>query len=530
MAALAVLLFLSTVAVVSAPLAEPDEARYAEVAREMVSGGDWIVPRLNGEVFLDKPPLVFWAEAASLRLFGVRDWAARLPVLIAAILCLFIVYLLARELFGVVTGWFAVLLLATAPLFFGMGQVLTLDLPLTLWTTAAMAAIWFGHSRASPSWYRVAYLCTALGALTKGPVAVLLVWLPAALFLLDRGEKNAFRRAIDPLGILLFLIVSLPWFALAEMHEPGFLLNFVRHHHIERFVNPWQHREPFWFFVPVLLAGLFPWSLLWILERRGAGQALERILRSPQGVFAAVFAAVPLLFFSASSSKLIPYILPALPPLALLLAELYASLFRSHGGRLSKRGGAAYAVVGVGLLLTGVSFFLVEPHWRAPLVRPFLMAGGVAFSLLGGLAACAGARGHGRAAFALLAAAMISSLALMQSGRGLAKSYRALARGGEPHLAPEAELFSYRHQLPGVEFYLRRRITVIERGDEAVLASRWQAARPPAVFVRASEVATLTRLLPDAAVVATAFDTALIVHNQALVAKQAPGPPSIGRE
>jgi len=528
--ALVAIAFLTVAGTLTAPLAEPDEARYAEVAREMVSSGDWIVPRVNGDVFLDKPPLVFWAEAAALKVLGVHDWAARLPVLIAALLCLVVTFLLARELVGSVAAWLAVLLLATAPLFFGMGQVLTLDVPLTLWTTASMAAIWFGYSRTSKAWYRLAYVCCALGVLTKGPVAVLLVALPALLFLLDRGREGDFRRAFDPFGVTLFLLVSLPWFIAMESREPGFLFQFVAHHHFERFVNPWQHREPFWFFIPVLLVGFFPWSLLWLCERRGTRHLLEGALRRPQALFIAVYALVPLLFFSASSSKLIPYILPAFPPLAIFSADLYTALFRNHGRRLCARSGAFFAVTGVALLAVGMAFFFVAPHWRAPLLRPYLMTGGFALSLLGGLTCYTGARGHERVSFALLMGVLASILALLVSGRDLAKNYRDLARGGGGFLAADTQLFSYRHDLPAIEFYLRRHVRVVGRGEEASLAARWRRSRSLAVFTRSSQVEKLAPYLPDSQVVASGFDTVLLVHRPTLAGRATGRVPSVARD
>lgn len=480
---------------VSLPLAEPDEARYAEIAREMSAAGDWVVPRLQGEVFADKPPLVFWASAAAYALFGVEDWAARLPVLLAALLGLVATWSLARDVYGFETATLAVLILATCPLYFGMSGLLTLDMPLALWTTVGMAAIWRGYRNGSRAAIRLAYVVAALGVLTKGPIAAVLIWMPAAVFLVALRDGATARRMFDPIGVALFLIIALPWFLAMEQRVPGYVSEFLFHHHVERFVNPWHHREPLWFYAPVLFVALFPWSILWLIAAGRRQVSLRFDRPSVPAGFLGLFAGVPVVIFSLSSSKLIPYVLPALPPLAILLAATTVRLVRADEVGFLRGGGWMLVGGGAVSLLVGIVLSVYEFHWRGPLIRPYLVMGGLSLIGLGCAARLAALRNLGRHALLAVVAACLTMVGIAQFARAdLARNSRGLGMQARTALGADGSLWAYRKSSPAIDFYARQEARVIEAGEESFIGEFGAGSASDVLLVAAGDAHAVGRL------------------------------------
>lgn len=444
------------------PLAEPDEARYAEVAREMLVTGDYVTPRINLEPFLDKPPLTYWAGAASLALFGEHEFAARLPVLLAALGGLLLTFTLARRMAGTQVAMPAVLCLATAPLYVGMGQILTLDMPLTFWVTAAMVGFWRAHSDGHRWWVRAAAVALAAGTLTKGPVAIVLVAVPIGAFTLLRGTRTERRRLLDPLAMLLLGVLIIPWFGLVDALHPGFLVSFLGRHHVARFAAPWHHQEPFWFFLAVLPVATFPWGPLVLMDR-----SLWPRLRSPSAWsdttwFLALWAGWPLLLFTLSQSKLIPYITPALPPLAILAGGALTRRWGSEPARLVDRTTDLLGAVGSVTLLVGMIMPWFSDHPRAPLVQPLVLAGGCVLLVPSWMA---GRARPVRAALALgVGVAMLLGVAV--TGRALAKDYRTLSLAVARIAKPGDRIGVYRRYVQSLPFYTKRSVFVV-RDDSA---------------------------------------------------------------
>ncbi len=471
--------------VLAMPLAEPDEARYAETARLMLITGDWIVPHLGGEVFLDKPPLLYWLSALSLRTFGISDTAARLPVFVAALCCLAIVFRQAKRSFDRDTAWLAVAILASSPLFFGFGQLLTMDMLLTAWTTAGMAALWFGSRPGGRAWIRIAYLVSAFGALSKGPIAVVLIWLPGLLYFVARRDLASMKRWWDPAAAIAFAAICAPWFWLVETRQPGFASSFLWHHHFERFMNPWHHSEPAWFFVPVGLVGMLPWSILWVFDPIHMRSVMADLRRDPRLAYLACCAVVPFVLFSLSSSKLIPYVLPALPPLAILLALVYTRALQATTARVLSRGGTFVAVGGTIALTVGLLFYAWVPHWRIPILRPLLVLGGAALLATGSACRILTLRGFRAAALNALLLGIASLLFMVQIGRGeLAKEFRTLTTEVRIQTPKETAVWSIGEYRPAVDFYLGKPVEVVEwdqldgRSNEVARASAGRGLRP----------------------------------------------------
>jgi 4-amino-4-deoxy-L-arabinose transferase-like glycosyltransferase len=305
------------------PLQEPEESLYAEIPRQMLAEGRVLVPVRHGQDYYDKPPLLYWLVMGAYRLFGIHAWSARLLPALSAFLCVLVTYWWGKRAVGPRAAFAGAVMLCLSWRYAQMARMLTMNGLLTLWVTAALATAHL--ALAGPAvrrgwWLLSAFLC-ALGCLTKGPVALLLVAGPMLLYqLLDRRSARA--------GVRLWLLyvagaasLALPWFVALAARDPSFLHYFVWIHHVRRFADPIDHLQPVWYYVPGLLLGMMPWTLLlpWLVMLL-AGRAPEV---KPQrtgalGVF--LLAALwGLLFFSASACKRPSYILPVLPPLALAL-------------------------------------------------------------------------------------------------------------------------------------------------------------------------------------------------------------------
>jgi len=327
----ALVVFVWFAASASRPLFNPDEGRYAEIPREMLAGGDWVIPHLDGLVYIEKPPLQYWATAASYRLFGLSAFSARLYTVLTAIGTLLMVFFLVRALWNERAAWRAAAVLASLALFPVIGQMLSLDMSLTFYMTTALAAFLLAQARPSARWrwMAVAWIATALGVLTKGLEAAAIPAATLVLYSLLARDLALWRRLSFAVGVPLFLAIALPWHWLAERRLPDFFEYYVVRQHFLRYLTPTADREaPWWFFGGVYLAGTLPWT--WTALRvLGAGWRA----RKPAGAFDAqrflwVWIAFTIVFFSISDSKLVPYLLPVMPALAILIALRPASSLR----------------------------------------------------------------------------------------------------------------------------------------------------------------------------------------------------------
>jgi 4-amino-4-deoxy-L-arabinose transferase-like glycosyltransferase len=345
-------------------LFEPDEGRYAQIPREMLQRGDWVVPHLFGEPYLDKPPLFYWLVMLSYAAFGSHDWSARLVPALAIHAAVLLTYLLGRRSLGGRTAFWGALLLALAPGFLGMGRLLILDGLLALWVTLALFAA-FEAVRAGPlrwRWWLLAAAACGLGVLTKGPVILLLVLPPWWLYRrLTVGAAAVSWRAAAAFAAVV-LALPLPWYVAVCVRSPAFAAHFFWEHNVLRFLAPFDHLEPVWFYGPILLWGLLPATLLaWPLLRFLAGGAAAP-RRCPALGFVLLAGGWCVLFFSLSGCKLPTYVLPAFPPLALALGRFLTATPWGRGPRLA-------GLVALGLAVQVASHYVVVP-WYADYRSP----------------------------------------------------------------------------------------------------------------------------------------------------------------
>jgi 4-amino-4-deoxy-L-arabinose transferase-like glycosyltransferase len=304
-----------------------DEPRYAQVAREMLARHDWITPTLGGKPWLEKPPLYYWQAMLAYRIFGVSDWAARLPSAVDATLMVVVIYLFLRR-FRPGFQLDGALMTASAAGIISFARAASTDMPLAATFTIALLAWFAWHETESRRFLALFYCFLALGMLAKGPVAPLLAAMIIVIFAGATSDYRLLARTLWLPGILLFCAVVLPWHIAVQIKNPEFFRVFILQHNLARFgTNLYHHPEPFWYYVPVTLLGLIPWTVFVVasLEEtiRVWRKTRTQILDSERAldVFLVIWVAVPVAFFSLSQSKLPGYIVPALPAGTLLLAE-----------------------------------------------------------------------------------------------------------------------------------------------------------------------------------------------------------------
>ena len=365
-----------------APLLEPQEGRYAEIPRQMLLRGDWIAPTLGGRPYLDKPPLLYWSVMGAYKIFGVADRSARLVPGLAGLLLVLVTALWGRAALGERAGLCGGAVLCLMPELVYRGRMLSFDILLALWVTAALAAVHVAMlgPRFRPGWWLVGAIACGLGLLTKGPVALALVAVPvAALAWID---PRLSRPGLMAWAAFLAVAVAIaaPWYVAVCLRDPEFAGHFFWKHNVLRFVAPFDHARPVWFYLPGLLLGLMPWTLLLPgLARVVFDRSARTGERRPQALGMMLASSLwMLVFFSAAGCKRPTYLLPALPPLALALGwviHLGAPRWRDLLARRSLPATwvAVAALLGaVGVVGTATALGVVRPD-----VGLFLCTGGV---------------------------------------------------------------------------------------------------------------------------------------------------------
>lgn len=306
-----------------------DEPRYAQIGREMLERNDWVTPTLHGKAWLEKPVLYYWLEMVAYKLFGVSDWAARLPAVVLGFLLIAGIYAFARR-FRPGAEMEAAIITASSIAIFGFARGVSTDMPLAVFFTLALLAWWTFVETQQRKWLLVFYFCLALATLAKGPVAVFLAALLIVVFALLTREPRLMLRTLWLPGVVLFFAVALPWYVLVQLRNPQFFSEFILSHNLARFsTDVFRHVRPFWYFLPVLLIGLLPWTTFAIA---GGVRAFHgwRAQRDRYALFLLLWGVLPIIFFSLSQSKLPGYILPAIPAWTLLAVEYLHLAFREQ--------------------------------------------------------------------------------------------------------------------------------------------------------------------------------------------------------
>ena len=451
------------------PLIEPDEGRYAEIPREMLERCDFVTPLLNYVKYFEKPPLHYWLNALFMSIFGRNEFAARFAGALMGLLAVLLTYHIGRKLFGRRSGLLAALILGTCTGFLAQARLNITDMTLTCTLSASLAFFIVAareDERHKGRYYYASYLCAALAVLAKGLIGIVFPGAIIFLYLLLAKRWRLLREMRLATGILLFLLIAAPWFVLVSMRNPEFAHFFFIHEHFERFLTKVHGRyQPFWFFIPVLIVTMLPWSLFIPAACRGVWRERHGAEGSSR-LYLLIWAAFIFLFFSKSDSKLIPYILPVLPALALLMGDALAKILDGEFTSLRRHAwlaGGILATLGVGLFL--------YPH-----LAPKPQLSGAAGAVLGllflgeGVATLGSARkGNTLALFTSLC--LFSYLLgivgppVILSGIAEKKSSKELALQVARTAGRDAVVASFGYE-QGLPFYAERRVVVVDDRNE----------------------------------------------------------------
>lgn len=358
-------------------LVGPDEPRYVWIARAMAETGDWVTPTLYSKPWFEKPVLYYWAAALGFRLHLPTEWAARLPSAVAALAAAIAIGWLGWKHYGSGEEWsrapwlLAPAIFCTSVAGIGFARAATPDMLFAASITLAMACAagvlrcngdLRGHDNffeAPPRGGRndLAVLALfgaflGLGVLAKGPAAVILAGGAIGIWALATQKWRAFIRLAHPIGVAAFALVALPWYVICARRNPDFIRVFILQHNFERYLTPvFQHKQPFWFFGPITLLALLPWTVFLTGSlQEGLRLWREKSWMASPGFFFACWAIFPIVFFSFSESKLPSYILPAVPALGLITSVGATRAFeRSRSAALLICAGAALVWIGLAI-------------------------------------------------------------------------------------------------------------------------------------------------------------------------------------
>lgn len=473
-------------------LIKPDEGRYAEIPREMVHSGDWVTPRLNDLKYFEKPPLQYWATATAYTVFGEHQWTSRLWAGLTGFAGLFLVWFAGLRLFGREAAGYAALILCSSMLYVMMAHINTLDMGVTFFITLGIFALLLAQTETNVvqrrTWMLLAWVGMALAVLSKGLMGIILPGTAVFIYCMVQRDFTVLKRMHWLSGMALFLLITGPWFYLVMQANPEFFDRFFIYEHYTRFTTKDLGRyQPWYYFVPILLAGALPWTVLMFdslfrtaFGNRGVSKGASADKPFNPARFLLIWAIFIYVFFSISGSKLPSYLLPMFPALALLMGRRIAEI------RTRVLFWQIAPVVPVALVFLALGMAVgkfadtpnqieLYPNYSAWLVSAalILLAG-----LLGGMALLWRAQKPVAvlviAMSALLAAQIgvsgYNTVARERSAKHIAEAIRADVKPDIPFYS----VLTYEQTLP---FYLKRTFTLVQYQDEMGFGIRQEPQR-----------------------------------------------------
>ena len=460
------------------PLANPDEGRYAQIPREMAAQGDWVTPRLNGIPYFEKPPLVYWTVGAAQAIFGAAEWPVRLTPALFGFGGVLLTYGAARRLHGRVAGLASAIVLGTSLLYFALSRILLLDMAVSVLMSATLFCFILGVREpqgARRRWlFCGLYASAALATLTKGLIGFLVTGAVMFLWLLIFNQWKRLRPFYLPTGGLLFLAIAAPWHVLAAQRNPEWARFYFVHEHWERFTTTAHDRfEPWWYFGPVLILGLFPWTgFLWSAAREALAGGWARRRENADAWFFVTWIAFVFLFFSRSQSKLIPYILPVFPALAVVVGPWLARRCEERAAERLRAGLVCFSffcgMLGVAALVMVLKPGAIGDPVQAAELRPFAVAMAT-IMLLGGIAAPWAARVRGAVAGlgTLLGTTLGFLLVLVLAAPGFQRpGTKELAAIASARMQPSDHVYHYWAFFHDFVYYTQRPVGLVSYIDE----------------------------------------------------------------
>ncbi|MGH8301981.1 MAG: glycosyltransferase family 39 protein [Steroidobacteraceae bacterium] len=443
------------------PMLDPDEGRYAEIPREMVTTGDWVTPRLDGLKYFEKPALQYWATAALYSVVGLSNWSSRLWTVGLGFACLPLIYAWLARLYDRRAALASVAILAMSPYFGVIGHLDLLDASFTFWMCATVLAFALAQSaparsRKERDWMLACWAAAALAVLSKGIVVFVLAGGTLIAYNVLERDLRPWRRMHFALGVPLFLALTTPWFILVSLRNADFAQYFFVHEHFQRFLTKEAQRvEPWWYFLPLLALGALPWLVTLGRASVSAWREDGLTYNFKPLKFLLIFSALTLVFFSTSDSKLATYILPIFPPLAALTGVAVAQ----RPGFLSRW------IVGIGAglaVLIAAGWLLYAQHHNGTI--PAAAAGWAAAAAIAAVGAAAA--GWRQAPWQPLAVALLfvfvwQALLCEYTVTPPSRSAYSLVQSVAPDVHPGTALYSvgeYRQTIPP---YLGRTLTLV---------------------------------------------------------------------
>lgn len=468
------------------PLFTPDEGRYSEIAREMIATGDYITPRVNGVAFLDKPILYYWLQAAAIHLFGLNEWALRFfPMLFGIFGCL-ATYLAGRHVFDRRTGILSAIILATSPLYFVGAHYANLDLEVAVWVSVTLLSFLSAiHSQGKTrtALLFAAYICAALAALTKGLIGIVFPTMIIGSWILLTWRWGLLKKIHLIAGLILFAALVIPWFILVQRANPGFLNYFFVTQQVTRFLSSaeFNNKTPSWFYFPIVIIGFFPWTIFLCQSLlKSIRQLWNNYKKESATLFLLLWVTLIFIFFSIPHSKIVTYILPIFPALALLVGNYLSAYWEKTTQSVLYIGTIAFVTFTV--LHAVLILLAVHYHWVqiTPTFVPYLTAIIAIFALsaLLALLCFAGSfyftKRDVSILFVLCTACSIAFLSTLTMGAEElnANTAKPLIRQLKPILKPEDDVASYFKYYQDVALYLGRRITVVADWDSPEIAQK----------------------------------------------------------
>lgn len=303
-------------------LSNPDEARYVEIPREMIVSGDFLTPRLNGVKYFEKPPLFYWIEALFVKIFGIWEWGLRIPHLLLGLSGIALLHWFLNRIHEEKLAKKATLILSTSLLYQTLSVFITLDMPMAFFISATMVFFYLHVVEQKVPWIILSGICAGLALLTKGLIALVIPGMIIILYLTWDKQWDKIKFSHLCFAFISFFTVAAPWHIMVCKKNPEFFHKYFIVEHFIRYTTDYHCRvQPFWFFIPVIVLGLFPWSIN-LLKSVITPPHIPLISQNKRSLFrfALLWGCLPFIFFSFSRSKLIPYILPCMMPFSIIIS------------------------------------------------------------------------------------------------------------------------------------------------------------------------------------------------------------------
>lgn len=449
------------------PLSLPDEGNYAEIVREMVASGNFITPYLNEIKFFEKPIFLYWLASIAVKIGGLNLWSIRSVSAILAVFGCIMTYIVSRKLYDRRTGLISAFILGTSVLYFALGHLLTMDLTVSIFCTACLYAFLLGSAEQDNNRRRAYFWAAAIASgcavLTKGLIGLVLPAMIIAAWMLVCNQWSVLKRASLFSSAILFLLVILPWHVLVSLHNPEFFHYYIVKQHLLRYFTPTVgHPQPFWYYIPIFIFGFFPWV---VFVPQAIKHALPRAwsLREQykNEIFFLLWAVLIYVFFTVAKTKLTSYILPMMPPLAILTARYLASHLETKS-RGVKWGYAGLVLISFGIAVL-FSYFPryyetdnVEMSILLLSIAALVIAGGGVISFL------LAWRSHSKALLTTIVTFYVGLLVVIGALPYVdTHTLRPLTTALKSELQPAEPVIAFNHHFQDVSYYLERRVHIL---------------------------------------------------------------------